>query len=186
MDEHPDGWALSTSRDGLRGAFPESGAPRGVLALCPADVRVAVWVRGRRDGRSRRPHNLWEPLLVYGGRPDPEGVAEDLGDVLMWNGRQHSHPLALVGMKPAPFAEWMFRQLGALRGDTLADLFPGSGAIGRAWEMYVSPPTSKQLTLDLGATTEPSLAAANDGKPSRLEEARERLRRRLAPAHRDG
>lgn len=52
--------------------------------------------------------------------------------------RQHSHPGALVGMKSAAFAEWVFRLLGARQGDTLADIFPGSGIISRAWEEYVS------------------------------------------------
>jgi len=128
--EFPDGWALSTS----------SKALRDVLPLCPPDVRIAAWVRGaRRNWRAFRAHRAWEPLLVVGGRPRREGVAADLCDVLLWGGRQHSHPNALVGMKPAAFCEWMFRLLGAGPGDTLVDLFPGSGAIARAWELYVAP-----------------------------------------------
>ena len=47
-------------------------------------------------------------------------------------------PGALIGMKPPEFAVWMFAQLGALPGDELADIFPGSGAISRAWELYTS------------------------------------------------
>lgn len=132
MGGFPDGWALSTS----------AAALRGVLVLCPPGVRVCSWVRRARRGRAWRPRNAWEPLIVYGGRPRLLGVAEDLSDVLLGGGYQRSHPGALVGMKPAAFAEWMFRQLGAGLGDELVDLFPGSGAIGRAWSLYVSPPTS--------------------------------------------
>lgn len=128
MTDFPDGWALSTSAEAL---------PL-VLPLCPSSTRVCVWLRGARGHvRPKKALNAWEPLLVYGGRPG--AVSEGLQDVLQWHGRQHSHPDALVGMKPAAFCEWMFRLLGARRGDTLVDLYPGSGAVGRAWDLYVSP-----------------------------------------------
>lgn len=126
MHGAPDGWALSTSADALR----------DVLAMCPSSARVSIWVRGARRGMAWRARNAWEPLIVYGGRPELQGVNDDLADVLIWGGRQHSHPGALVGMKSAAFAEWMFRQLGAARGDTLVDVYPGSGIIGRAWSEY--------------------------------------------------
>lgn len=126
--EFPDGWALSTS----------STALQGVLAMCPRGVRVASWVRGARPGKSILPRCAWEPLIIYGGRPWPEGVPESSSDVLLWGGRQASHPNALIGMKSAAFAEWMFQQLGATREDELVDIFPGSGIIGRAWGMYMT------------------------------------------------
>jgi hypothetical protein len=59
--------------------------------------------------------------------------------VLDYRGRYDAFPGALVGMKPPEFAVWMFAQLGARAGDELADLFRGSGAIGRAWDLYTSP-----------------------------------------------
>lgn len=126
---YPDGWALSTSAEGLR----------MVLPACPEGVRVCCWVRKPRITKTRRATSMWEPVLVYGGRVQLEPVVQDLGDVLLWGGRQHSHPGALAGMKPAAFCEWVFRLLGARQGDQLDDLFPGSGAIGRAWQLYVSP-----------------------------------------------
>lgn len=124
--EYPAGWALLTSASTLQ----------EVLAMCPAGVRVACWVKGPRPGVSWRPRSAWEPLIVAGGRPRRLGVEEYSSDVLIWGGRQHSHPGALIGMKSAAYAEWVFRQLGALAGDTLDDLFPGSGIIGRAWQIY--------------------------------------------------
>lgn len=126
--EHPDGWALSTS----------SAALQRVLALCPDDVRVGAWVRGERRSRSYRPRDAWEPLIVRGGRPHLAEPQEPWPNALVWGGRQHSHPGALVGMKPAAFASWLFSLLGALPGDQLADIFPGSGAIARAWGLYTS------------------------------------------------
>lgn len=128
--EFPDGWALSTSEDALQ----------DVLAMCPAGVRVASWIRGARQSVSWRPRSAWEPLIICGGRPVLIDVKEYSSDVLIWGGRQPSHPGALIGMKPAAFAEWMFQQLGATRGDELVDLYPGSGAIGRAWDIYTARP----------------------------------------------
>jgi hypothetical protein len=133
--DYPDGWALSTAASTLQ----------EVLVLCPAGVRVCAWIKGPRHGESWRPRSAWEPLIVFRGRPRRLDVGEYSCDTLLWGGRQHSHPGALIGMKPAAFAEWMFQQLGALAGDSLVDLFPGSGSIGRAWDMYSSRP--RQLSL---------------------------------------
>lgn len=124
----PDGWALSTS----------AAALRDVLPLCPPSVRVCAWRRRTRPTPSRRPLSAWEPLLVVGGRELPTERPQDVLDVLDYRGRYDAFPGALVGMKPPEFAVWMFAQLGARAGDELADLFPGSGAITRAWELYTS------------------------------------------------
>lgn len=142
--EYWDGWALSTS----------AGALQAVLAHCPDDVRVCVWRRQVRPTRSRRALSAWEPLIVWRGRELPTDgpqplvdelqtapiVLDDrqLADVLDYRGRYDSFPGALIGMKPPEFSAWMFHQLGACEQDTLVDLFPGSGAVGRAWGMYVS------------------------------------------------
>jgi hypothetical protein len=123
---YPDGWALSTSSEALR----------DVLSLCPEGVRICAWFKGPRHTKSRRALVSWEPLIVAGGRPLRVDVVQDLSDGLVARGRFRSFPGAMVGMKPPAFAEWMFRQLGASRVDRLDDLFPGSGAIRRAWIRY--------------------------------------------------
>lgn len=123
-----DGWALSTS----------AAALRDVWALCPAGTRLCVWVKGPRSTKSYTALNAFEPVLIYGGRVRTVPVVEDLSDVLLWGGRQHSHPGALAGMKSAPFADWLFQLLGVCSRDTLDDFYPGSGAISRAWELYTS------------------------------------------------
>jgi hypothetical protein len=127
-ENYPDGWALSTSSEALR----------DVLSLCPRGVRVCAWFKGPRHTKSRRALVSWEPLIVAGGRSLQINVAQDLSDGLVARGRFRRFPGAMVGMKPPAFAEWMFRQLGALRGDRLDDLFPGSGAIRRAWARYTA------------------------------------------------
>jgi hypothetical protein len=126
MGEYPDGWALSTSSEALA----------RVLKLCPDVVRVASWHRRVRRVKAKRPLQAWEPLIVYGGRPYGTAVVHDVEDRLTYEGRYQSFPGALIGMKPPEFAVWLFRQLNACRGDRVDDLFPGSGAVGRAWSIY--------------------------------------------------
>ena len=45
-------------------------------------------------------------------------------------------PGRVIGTKPAAVCRWVFGLLGAGPGDSLDDLFPGSGAVSRAWAAY--------------------------------------------------
>lgn len=146
----PDGWALSTSAQAL--PFVLSIVHAHVNAR---DVRVGAWMRGSRPGVTMRSRNAWEPLIVVGGRPRRLGVDEVLDDVLVCgvSQRPRSHPGALVGMKPPAFCEWMFRMLGAQRGDELVDLFPGSGAVSRAWRLFQQPTTKSGKPSRLAGAT---------------------------------
>lgn len=40
------------------------------------------------------------------------------------------------GAKPDHFCSWLFAVLGCKKGDQLDDLFPGSNAVGRAWDDF--------------------------------------------------
>lgn len=40
------------------------------------------------------------------------------------------------GSKPEKFCFWLFEILGMEPGDELVDIFPGSGAVMRAWENF--------------------------------------------------
>lgn len=125
-----DAWALSTSA----AALPT------VLALCPPGVRVAAWFRGERPTRSRQPLNAWEPVIYFGGGTVEPSVVDDRRvDALIHVSRPRTtDPDRVVGAKPAAFTGWLFALLGALPVDTLDDLFPGSGGVARAWEVYRS------------------------------------------------
>lgn len=122
-----DGWALSTS----------AAALRDVLALCPDDVRVAAWVRGERPTRSYGPLNAWEPVIYRGGRPNPSPSIDTRRiDALVHRARARTtDPHRIIGAKPAEFCWWLFELLGMRPGDELADLFPGSGGVSRAWAL---------------------------------------------------
>jgi len=123
---YPDGWALSTSTRALR----------DVLALCPSTVRVCAWIRAIRPTKSRTPLSAWEPVIVCGGRPLRLDHVQTVRDALLYQGRFRAFPGALIGMKPPVFSVWLFQMLGAAPGDTLHDLFPGSGAVSLAWTRY--------------------------------------------------
>ncbi len=47
----------------------------------------------------------------------------------------------LTGAKPRDFCMWVFDLLGARRGDTLDDLFAGSGAVQAAWSEFAGLPS---------------------------------------------
>ena len=125
--EFPGGWALSTSAEALP----------AVLALCPPTARVAAWFRGERPTTALRPLSAWEPVIYCGGRAYPSSSSARRLDALVHVARARTTDSRhVVGAKPAAFAWWLFDLLGALPGDELVDLFPGSGGIGRAWRLY--------------------------------------------------
>lgn len=113
-----DGWALST------GAY----ALREVLPLCPPGVRVCAWVKPIGvSSKTLGLHNAWEPVIVSPGRRLRPGKRD-------WLAAQPARGNGtLIGRKPEAFCVWLFGLLGMLPGDDLADLFPGTGIIGRAW-----------------------------------------------------
>lgn len=125
---HFDAWSLSTS----------SKALSMVLSICfdyGADVRVGAWFRGSRPGRSHGPRQAWEPVIYRGGRRDPSREYSD--DALVHHARPRlTDPGHVIGAKPAAFAFWLFDLMGALPGDELVDLYPGSGGITRAWSRF--------------------------------------------------
>jgi hypothetical protein len=47
----------------------------------------------------------------------------------------------VIGEKPEAFCHWVFASAGLTKADTLHDLFPGSGAVTRAWATYEAGPT---------------------------------------------
>ena len=156
-----DGWALSTSAEALPAA----------LALCPPGVRVAAWHRGERPTRSRWPLHAWEPVLYHGGRQLVTGQRR--ADSLVYGvGPLDTLPGRVIGAKPAAVCRWIFTLLGAGPGDILDDLFPGSGAVARAWAAYTGQEPSSKALADASSPAAsdgsyPSSKALHDGSPSR-------------------
>jgi hypothetical protein len=123
-----DGWVLHTASSTLA----------EVLAVCPPEVRVLAWVKPFASWKKGvYPAYAWEPILLWGGRRAfgsrqtprdycAEGITLKRG---------------LTGAKPQAVCLWLFDCLGAEPDDDLVDLFPGSGAVTRAWEAFRSTPS---------------------------------------------
>jgi hypothetical protein len=126
-----DGWALSTSSDPVN--------LRAILSIVPPGTRIASWLRGGRPGTSGRPRVSWEPVFYCPARADTRDDWPE--DALAFRARPRlTDPARVIGSKPAAFAAWIFALLGARTCDTLADLYPGSGGIGRAWALFQGCP----------------------------------------------
>lgn len=163
-----DAWALSTSAR----ALPD------VLALCPPGVRVAAWHRGERPTRSRWPLPAWEPVIYHGGRTEhpAEPAARRVDSLVHGVAPMTTLPGRVIGAKPAAFSAWLFALLAAGPCDTLDDLFPGSGAVTRAWAAFTAA-TSTRRALPAGsdasrvATADASRRAGHDGSVQVLHDA---------------
>jgi hypothetical protein len=114
-DEFPDGWALS-------------------LPMCPEDVRVMAWVKPWCSFKpSMRVAYAWEPVIVRGGRKKESKTEETERD---WVSANITMKRGMVGAKPEAFCYWLFRVFGLRPEDEFVDLYPGSGAVTRAWEKW--------------------------------------------------
>lgn len=142
--DFPDGWALSTS-------VPALG---DVLALCPkgepskkrhtggsvkqgTGVRVCAW--WRKVGEPFPPARVmwtWEPLIVRMPHWRQRWPGDFVQDALAATRNSGFLGNAITGQKPPAFCEWMFNLLGLGPDDDLVDLYPGSGAVGEAWERW--------------------------------------------------
>lgn len=122
--EFPDGWALSLSTLSLR----------AILDCCPSDVRVAAWVKPFAVFKPNvNPAYAWEPLIWRGGRAKRNREEPTVRD---WVSTEITLRKGLTGAKPEAFCWWLFLLLGLQADDTLVDLFPGTGVVGRTWQQY--------------------------------------------------
>ncbi len=126
--DYPDGWALSMASTNLRDLLP----------MCPADARVAAWTKPFAVYKPNVPvAYTWEPVVFAGGRRRGRNRAT-VRDHLACS---ITLKRGLTGAKPRDFCMWVFDMLGAARGDTLDDLFPGSGAVSAAWAEFTGAPS---------------------------------------------
>lgn len=152
-------------------------APEGAAAPArPIDgARVCAWVKPIGVSvRTYGLHNTWEPVIVVVGRHRRPGKRDWLR-AMPARGEG-----TLPWRKPIAFCAWLFDLLGMLPGDTLVDLFPGTGIVSRAWAELSSGPASATVVEDLSdasaswsdrrsltaAATEASLVDEHDGASS--------------------
>jgi|SRR5215813_10862506 len=124
-----DGWVLHTS-----------ATPQAIALLAPAvletGARWCSWVKGFAAFKANVPvAYAWEPVII---KPARKPVVS--GRIIMRDWIQCSITLkrGLTGVKPEAVCRWAFELMGAKPEDELEDLFPGTGAISRAWENWRS------------------------------------------------
>ena len=119
-----DGWALSASSPSLHYLLP----------LCPANVRVAAWVKPFCSFKPHvNPAYAWEPVIFVPARDGRRDIPT-IRDFLAVNITLRK---GLAGAKPLTFCHWIFNLLGAdAKDDTLDDLFPGTGIVTIAWNQW--------------------------------------------------
>lgn len=125
-----DGWALSTSAAALPQVLAEAVAQ-------DLPVRVAAWTRGPRPHATARfPVSSWEPVLYVPVPSSAAGAPRRVDALVHGISPLTTLPSRVVGTKPPAFCRWLFDLVGATPADDLVDLFPGSGIVGRMWELF--------------------------------------------------
>lgn len=126
------GWVLHTASTTLA----------EVLAVCPPPsegVRVMAWVKPFASfKRGVLVAYAWEPVIVKPARVpkhDPENLRPTVRD---WISEPITLKRGLTGAKPEAVCRWAFEVVGAAPDDELDDLYPGTGAVGRAWDAWRS------------------------------------------------
>lgn len=125
--DYPDGWALSCRGVDLR----------WILPACPDDVMVAAWVKPFAGSARKnvRIYRVWEPVVYRTTRRNTTTAAARVRDALVLN---PTRQLGFIGAKPQPFNRWVTDLLGYLAGDTLDDLYPGTGGMTRELDQYTA------------------------------------------------
>src|SRR5688572_25422869 len=81
-----------------------------------------------------------EPVIFKSARGASERALPAEGAGLQTTRDYLAAPIALrrglVGAKPEAFCRWIFDLIGLRPGDPFVDMFPGSGAVGAAWERW--------------------------------------------------
>lgn len=135
--DYPDGWVLCLHVPSIR----------TMLNFAPEDVRVGAWIKPFASFKANvNPAYAWEPVIWRGGRKR----TREQDTTRDWLAENITMRRGLTGAKPRAFGLWVLDLLNAQPGDTIDDLFPGTGAIGAAIaeRLRLDPP---RLELELGA-----------------------------------
>lgn len=150
-----DGWALSTSRRALR----------DVLPLVPPETIICPWVKTHPQPDAFGPSNVHEYVLVVPGRWRRPGPPDAFVGAVARGGDSN-----LMGRKPIKFVSWLFSLLGAGPDDTLDDLFPGSGVVGRSWSEFC-----RSCREDASSSTGGQRRLGVAGRPTSPQDPEDRL-----------
>jgi hypothetical protein len=124
-----DGWALSASSPSIHKIDLIIHGKREGEDLNP-EVRMAAWVKPWCSWKpTHRVQYAWEPVFfkpvrIKGSKQIPSVRDFVSANITMKKGTH--------GAKPDGFNDWIIDLIGWQPGDTLDDLYPGSGSMGEA------------------------------------------------------
>lgn len=130
-----DGWVLHTSSTALVELAP----------LIPGTARIMAWVKPFAAFKANvSVAYAWEPVIVQAARKPVVSSRMTYRD---WVSEPITMKRGLAGAKPERVCYWAFEVLGARPADSLADLFPGTGAVSVAWDAWRKAHGQEQLEL---------------------------------------
>lgn len=130
------GWVLHTS-----------ATPAAIALLAPLVVKTGArwgsWVKGfAAFKRNVSVAYAWEPVIIKAARKPVVSKRLVMRD---WIECSITLKRGLTGAKPEAVCHWAFELLGARPDDQLEDLFPGTGAVSKAWATWQGKFTMPQL-----------------------------------------
>ena len=124
LETNFDGWVLHTSSTGL---------PK-IINHIPSSARIMAWVKGfAAFKRNVSVAYAWEPVIVKAARKPVVSKRIVMRD---WVECSITLRRGLTGAKPEKVCHWAFEMVGARPDDELLDLYPGTGAVGKAWKTW--------------------------------------------------
>lgn len=127
LESEFDGWVLHTS-----------ATPTAIATLAPlilkTDARWCSWVKGFAAFKRNVPVGYaWEPVII---KPARKPVVSKRLVMRDWIQESITLKRGLTGAKPEAVCHWAFELAAARPEDELVDLFPGTGAVTRAWATW--------------------------------------------------
>ena len=97
-------------------------------------IRVMSWVKPSAVPSGNRVRNTWEPVIIKMPKDRKNYKAgKSCIDVLI----AHPPRNGFIGAKPYEWTNWVLEAMGVRKGDTVDDLFNGSGLVSEAIEEYL-------------------------------------------------
>lgn len=139
LENEFDGWVLHAA------ATPISIATLAPLVTRIPGARWMAWVKGFAAFKANIPvAYAWEPVIVKAARKPVVSKRLVMRD---WIQESITLRRGLTGAKPEAVCHWAFEMVAARPEDDLIDLYPGTGAVAKAWRTWCgkfvlpTPPT---------------------------------------------
>lgn len=126
LEQNYDGWVLHAAATPL--------SLRVLAPLVPEGARWMSWVKGFAAFKKNvSVAYAWEPVIVKAARKPVVSTRLVMRDWI-----EHSITLkrGLTGAKPEKVCHWAFEMVGAHPDDEMFDLYPGTGAVSKAWSTW--------------------------------------------------